>query len=195
MAVFRKLLGSLPRPVRILDVGGSEAFWRPAGVDTEQGVEIVVLNLACPRTSTPGISSVAGDARHLPFRDAAFDVVFSNSVIEHLGSLEAQRRMADEIRRVGRRHFLQTPNRWFPIEPHFLLPFFQWLPVASRVWLVRHFDLGWNGRIPDLHRARAFVESIRLLDDAELRDLFPGSRLVAERFLGMVKSYMVCGGW
>ena len=70
-----------------------------------------------------------GDAVDMPgISDGAFDVVFSNSVIEHVETYENQRRMAAEIRRVGRRYFVQTPNRHFPLEPHFLVPGFQLLP-------------------------------------------------------------------
>jgi ubiquinone/menaquinone biosynthesis C-methylase UbiE len=195
MRLFRRLLETLPQPLRILDVGGEEAFWTEARFETGRGIDVVLLDLALQNASAPGVSSIVGDARSLPFRDGSFEVVFSNSVIEHLGSIEEQRRMAAEIRRVARRYFVQTPNRRFPLEPHSLVPFFQWFPVRLRSWMVRRLPIGWHGRIRDERQARALVESIRLLDAEELRTLFPGARLVAERVFGMVKSYMVCGGW
>jgi 2-polyprenyl-3-methyl-5-hydroxy-6-metoxy-1,4-benzoquinol methylase len=76
------------------------------------------------------------------FRDHQFDVVYSNSVIEHVGDLDDMRRMAQEIQRVGKRYFLQTPNRYFPIEPHFVFPFFQFLPRPVQISLVQKFRLG-----------------------------------------------------
>ncbi|HWS70973.1 MAG TPA: class I SAM-dependent methyltransferase, partial [Thermoanaerobaculia bacterium] len=71
----------------------------------------------------------------------------SNSVLEHVADMPA---MAREIRRVGRRWYVQTPNRWFPVEPHFLVPFFQFLPIATRAWLLTRFDLGWLTRTKSL---------------------------------------------
>lgn len=91
------------------------------------------------------------------FRNEEFDVVFSNSVIEHLGEYPQQRRMADEVRRAGKRYFLQTPNRYFPLEPHFFFPFFQFLPVSVRVWLLSRFHLGWHKRGLDRRTAERIV--------------------------------------
>ena len=73
---------------------------------------------------------MAGDGRALPFRDEAFDVVFSNSVIEHVGDAASQRRFAREVARVGRAYWVQTPNRWFPVEQHLLTPLVHWLPKS-----------------------------------------------------------------
>lgn len=111
------------------------------------------------------------------------------------GDFEGQRRMAAEIRRVGERYFVQTPNRYFPIEPHFLFPGYQFLPFEARVFLVRHFELGWVGRIPDPVQAAKTVGAIRLLDRAELETLFPRARIYRERFCGLTKSFIVYGGW
>jgi hypothetical protein len=146
--------------------------------------------------SGPPFSSVTGDARAMPeFADAEFDVVFSNSVIEHVGGLEDQRRMAEEIQRVGRRFFVQTPNRRFPIEPHTVFPLFQFLPLAVRVSLVRRFQLGWIPRTPDARAARGRVCSIRLLTRAEVGQLFPGATIHRERVCGLTKSFIACGGF
>ncbi|MEO7648000.1 MAG: methyltransferase type 11, partial [Gemmatimonadaceae bacterium] len=127
--------------------------------------------------------------------DAEFDVVFSNSVIEHLGNFAAQMRMANEVRRVGKRYFIQTPNLFFPLEPHFLVPGFQFFPLGLRAWMVSSFDVGWYRRIPDLHQARAEVESVRLLSRTDLRRLFPEARIYKERFAGIVKSFVAYHGW
>ena len=129
------------------------------------------------------------------FPSASFDVVFSNSVIEHVGGYENQRQMANEIRRVGRRFFVQTPNKRFPLEPHFLFPWFQYLPLATRAWLVNRFDVGWYKRIPDAVAARAEVESIQLLTKGRLSALFPGARVHEEKLAGLTKSFVAIDGW
>lgn len=195
-AFFRDLLSSVPRPLRILDVGGTQRFWdvvEPASFDD---VVVVLLNRERAAVSRVGFESRAGDARDMPeLGDSEFDVVFSNSVIEHVGEQADQRRMANEVRRVGKRYFIQTPNRAFPVEPHFLVPFFQFLPVETRARLLTRFRLGWYPRIPDLGEAREVVASIRLLYEAELRDLFPEATIYRERVVGLTKSITAYAGW
>lgn len=185
------MVDSLPRPAKILDVGGTQAFWEEiAGNRTP--VEVCLLNLEPQDVTRPQFRSVVGDARDMrQFADKAFDLVFSNSVIEHVGGFDDQRRMASEIMRVGRRYVVQTPNRNFPIEPHFVFPFFDALPVWTKVWLVMHFSLGWYPRIEDEHVARRAVTSIRLLTHGELVRLFPGATICCERVLGLTKSFLV----
>src|SRR5215211_2910880 len=110
--LFNQLLSRVPRPLRILDVGGLEEFWEILGLADEPGVEIVLVNLTAGTTRRSNMTSIVGDGRSMPgFRDGEFEVVFSNSVIEHVGGWDDQRRMADEIRRIGQRYFVQTPNR------------------------------------------------------------------------------------
>lgn len=194
--LFRSLLDTLPRPIRILDVGGTQFFWHMMEYAAGEAVDITLLNLTPPDVWRPNFHSVAGDGCDMPqFADGEFDVVFSNSVIEHVGSFAAQRRMAREIRRVGRRYFVQTPNRHFPLEPHFFFPGFQFLPLEARVWLLRHFDLGWFKKIPDYQAARREVESIRLLTRAEVRELFPSATTFEERFAGLTVSFVMYEGW
>jgi hypothetical protein len=122
-------------------------------------------------------------------------VEFSNYVIELVGDYENQRRMANEIRRVGKRYFVQTPNKRFPLEPHFLFPFFQYLPLGTRAWLVNRFDVGWYRKIPDRDRARAEVESIQLLTRKRFAALFPGATIHDEKLFGLTKSFTALGGW
>lgn len=122
------------------------------------------------------------------FEDKQFDIVFSNSVIEHVGSFEDQLKMADEIRRVGEKYFVQTPNYFFPIEPHFLFPFFQFLPVKLRIFLVSHFSIGWYERIQDPERALRAVTENRLLKPAEMKQLFPECKIWREKIFGITKS-------
>jgi len=190
-AHFLELLGRIPKPVRILDAGGEEAFWNvvPAG----EGVSVILANIEPQTPKLPNVTAIVADACDLSrFADGEFDLVVSNSVIEHVADMEA---MAREVRRVGRRYYVQTPNRWFPIEPHFLVPFFQFLPMPLRARLLTRFNLGWLTRTPDRAAARAVVESVRLIDARELRRLFPGGTVWRERFLGLTKSLVVYGGW
>ena len=193
--LFKALLSSLARPLTMLDVGGTQAFWESMDFTHESDIQVFLLNLSWQKVVYPNFVSVVGDARHMPFSDKKFDVVFSNSVLEHVGDSAQQRRMAAEVRRVGKRYFVQTPNRQFPVEPHFLCPLFQFLPVRFRVFLVSHFDLGDYRRTSDRLEAEEAVRSIRLLTGHELRELFPGGRICRERFLGLTKSFIVYDGW
>jgi SAM-dependent methyltransferase len=79
----------------------------------------------------PTIECVVADGRDLPFDDDAFDIAFSNAVVEHVGGIEDQRRFVGELCRVAPRVFLSTPNRWFPVESHTLVPFLHWLPRGA----------------------------------------------------------------
>jgi hypothetical protein len=195
--LFESLVSQLGTSYTVLDVGGTEVFWEVMGFAQEPDTKVVLLNVHEAATSRPNFTSTVGDARNMSgFKDNQFDVVFSNSVIEHVGGYDDQRLMADEIRRVGMRYFVQTPNRFFPIEPHFLFPFFQFLPLSLKVFLVRHFDLGFyaRGAIPDKRRAVEIVSSIRLLTERELRNLFPEGTMYKEKLFGMTKSFIVyCG--
>ncbi len=184
--------------VTVLDLGGTAQYWLtqvclPADID----VHITLLNLTESSVDDCRFSSVTGDARDLTtFGDASFDIVFSNSVIEHVGNASDQQRMADEARRVGSWFYVQTPNKHFPIEPHFLFPMFQYLPRSIRIGLARTLRLGWNSRIRERTVAEAEVDEICLLTPRRFRALFPGADVGFERFFGLAKSMVATGpGW
>jgi len=188
------LMRDLPEPVRILDVGGTAIFWRNNRDLLVRKHHITVLNLTASDSNSADIAFVAGDARAMPyFQDGEFDLCFSNSVIEHVGALEDQLAMAREIRRVAVRYFVQTPSRYFPLEPHFLVPFWQFLPVPLRAALLAKFKIGWMDRQPSYKAARAEVEQIRLLSVSEMRRLFPGSTIKLEKLGGLTKSIVAMG--
>jgi len=190
------LIDILPKPIKILDVGGSHAYWQSMDFQDNADIHITLLNLQVESVVYANMSSVAGDATDLrEFKDRSFDIVFSNSVIEHVGDFENQQLMAKEVIRIGKRYFVQTPNYWFPIEPHFLLPGFQWFPVFLRIWLIRHYDLGWYKRIEDPHQAYELLMHNRLLKKKEFQSLFPKAKLYEEKFLQLTKSFIVYGGW
>jgi ubiquinone/menaquinone biosynthesis C-methylase UbiE len=188
------LLQDVPRPVRILDVGGTQHFWEAIGVAGVADFAVTLANLCRTKTTYSNLKSVVVDARTMGcFRDKEFDVVFSNSVIEHLGSLSEMQRMATEMRRIGKRYVLQTPNRYFPIEPHFLFPYFQFLPFRIQVFLARRFSLGWYSRFTDKESAEREIRSIRLLSKNELKKLLPQAEVFEERIFGLTKSLTAYG--
>jgi hypothetical protein len=181
-------------PVRILDIGGTNSFWEHRGWTGRRDVHIVLVNLEAERGAHPNIEPRAGDATDLgEFGDLSFDVVFSNSVIEHLETLERQAAMAAEVQRLAPVYWIQTPNFWFPVEPHFLTPAWHWLPVAVRTALLRRRRWGWRGPCPDPHRARELVREVRLMRGRELQRLFPDAVLRAERVGPFVKSFVAVG--
>ena len=116
---------------------------------------------------------VRADGRNLPFADGEFDLCFSNAVIEHVaGGREGQRQFVDELCRVAGRVFVTTPNRWFPIDPHTLLPFVHWLPA---------------GPVRDrLLRLRGFADVLDPLGPKELAALFPYPVRVVNRGLTLI---------
>ena len=194
-ALFEALLGRVPGPVRILDVGGTPEFWRVIGF-SRPNVSVTLLNQTPATTASDTIRAVVGDARDMrEFGDREFDVVFSNSVIEHVGTFADQQAMASEVRRIGKRYFVQTPNKYFPIEPHFLFPGFQFLPVSIRAGMLARRDIGWYKKAPSYEDALKEVTAIRLLSEREFRTLFPEGRLGKERLFGLTKSFTAYHGW
>lgn len=194
--LFKSLVAYLPRPLSILDVGGTQPFWEAMGFTGDPDVQITLLNLSEVEVDYPNFKSIAGDARDMgAFGNNQFDVVFSNSVIEHVGAREDQFRMARGVMRVGQRYFVQTPNRFFPIEPHFLFPFFQFLPLRFKLFLVSHFDIGWHKKAANRREAIELAGSVRLLTERELRGMFPQARIYRERFFGLNKSFIAYDGW
>lgn len=125
------------------------------------------------RAAYPQVRWVQGDALELPFEDGAFDVVFSNAVIEHVGGREQQQRFVAEALRVARRAFVTTPNRWFPVEVHTRLPLVHWLPDALAH---RAYDLAGKG----------FAKENHLLGPRSLRALFPPQARVVNLGLTLV---------
>lgn len=170
----------------VLDLGGDEYYWEWL----PQAPVVTIANLES-RDLRPGSRSwVQADGRRLPFVDRAFDIVFCNSVVEHLPGRASRQELAAEIARVGRAYCVQTPNRWFPVEAHTLTPGFQFLPRSWQARLARNFTVwGWIER-PGRAEARGFVENVRLLSAKELARLFPAADIERERFLGLTKSVL-----
>ena len=188
MAIFQRTF-PLTAETQILDVGGTELNWSLIAAKPS----VTLLNLP-----TDGEADVVGDGRCLPFRDRSFDIVFSNSVIEHISTAEDQRRFADEVRRTGRAYWVQTPDRRFPIEPHLVTPFLHWLPKGARMAIARRFTFWSLIERPSRDRWEFYIrhcsEEVRLLDARELQAIFPEAQIIRERFLGLSKSLIAVAG-
>lgn len=175
---------------RILDIGGTMTFWSLA---EELGLpipEVTIVNIAHDtRPLLPTVRWVIADAAKLPFPDQSFDFGFCNSVIEHVGAAKRES-VAAEIMRVAKCFFVQTPNRGFFFEPHYLTPFIHWTPVRLRPRLVRWFTvLSWLRHL-SRERSEELVEEIELLNMSEFKRLFPNAEIRTETFCGWTKSLM-----
>ena len=174
--------------MKVLDLGGTALWWRRAPV---KPAHITLINLHEPSENEPGLVAIHGDALRaadlLP--NEVFDIVFSNSLIEHLGGHGARRRFADVVTSMAPRYVIQTPYRYFPIEPHWIFPGFQFLPVSARAYLSRKWPLGHTHGWTRL-AATNEVMSTELLSLCEMRTYFPDAEIVWERILGVPKSML-----
>ena len=166
---FISLLGSR-QTGRLLDVGGGMGMNGEFIGLYQRFDSVTVANLSPPHLDSKGphnIRMVKADGRLLPFADRSFDWVFSNAVIEHVGNYEDQQQFAAEIRRVASRgYFVTTPNLYFPIEPHALLPLYQFYPERLKPFALR-VSPGYMKE----------VERIELLTKRKLRLLFPEAQV------------------
>jgi SAM-dependent methyltransferase len=173
----------------ILDIGGYHYDWNDLSITPP----ITVLNIDSPARAEPGPTNftlMRGDGRALPFADQSFDIVYSNSVIEHLPEFSDQQRFANEALRVGRAVYVQTPNRWFPIEPHFIAFGIHYLPKSLQRPLLRWCSVrGWL-RHGDNVNLNALFDELHLLTHREMRLLFPGCDVLRERLGGLTKSFI-----
>ncbi|HKV94765.1 MAG TPA: methyltransferase domain-containing protein [Candidatus Angelobacter sp.] len=165
----------------ILDIGGAHDMWPIVG----RSYGVVILNIEVP-AATGGFQYVLGSGCELPFAEEAFDLGFSNSAIEHVGSEENQFKFASEMLRVGKRIYCQTPSRLFPIDPHLSALFLHWLPAG---WLkptfLRYFTLnGWLWKRP-------YHYNVTWISKRRLQRMFPGCKIKTERFLLLPKSFVV----
>jgi SAM-dependent methyltransferase len=168
---------------KVLDIGAGEGEGRSVNFFEEwypwRGsiTAVALQDLPSFRAAYPEVQFVIGDGTRLPFPDGSFDIVFSNAVIEHVGNIDAQRRFVHEACRVGARVFLSTPNRWFPIDAHTMIPFAHWFPMRIRNTIYRVL-----GR-----KQFASEEALRLVGVRELRSFVPDGfhiRVFRQRVLG-----------
>jgi hypothetical protein len=173
--LFLQLLRPTPQ-MRILNVGASgrhiglpeqlESFYEYRSQITGGGISFV--DVQDYRDSFPGVQAVVFDGCALPFADKSFDIVYSNAVLEHLPGQDSVQRFAAEVQRVGKGWFVTTPNLWYPVEPHYHLPFVQLLPESTQRSLVKRL-----GKTPYDH--------LHLLTKKQLRRLFPAGEVAGCR--------------
>ncbi|MBX3314109.1 MAG: class I SAM-dependent methyltransferase [Actinobacteria bacterium] len=180
-------LGSM----RVLDLGGTTDHWLGLPVRPEH---LTILNVYEQECDDPAIDVLVGDACDPvgAVGGRSFDLVYSNSVIEHVGGHQRRELFAQAVRDLAPSHWVQTPYRYFPIEPHWLFPGFQFLPVAVRARITRRWPFGFNQRAGS--EAVDVVLSTELIDKTQMRHLFPDSALVVERAAGLPKSLIATVG-
>lgn len=181
--------------VDIIDLGGTDFYWGivPPEYLQKHRVSITIVNpLGSEIKPDRGpFHFVHGDGCNLAdVADKQFHIAHSNSVVEHVGDWDRMVRFAAELQRVSHHYFVQTPNFWFPVEPHFMTPFFHWLPQPTRVWLVRHFQLGHWPKASSVDEAVRIVENARLLNRDMMKTLFPNGPLITERVMSLPKSFV-----
>jgi hypothetical protein len=181
--------------VALIDIGGTRDYWNlvPQRLFIARNIHITVVNLPGQVTSSDEehFAFIEGDGCDLShYPDTAFHIAHSNSVIEHVGDWDRMVAFAHEVSRVADKYFIQTPNYWFPIEPHAMTPFFHWLPKPMRVWLVLRFALGHWTKAATVGCAVRTVESARLLSKRMFRELFQDAEIRTERVGLFAKSFV-----
>jgi SAM-dependent methyltransferase len=180
LELFRELFHPGPETT-VVDVGVTDAPFGAGSTDNffealypwpERITAVGNTGLDRFEAAFPLVWTVQADGRELPFRDGAFDLGFSNAVVEHVsGGREGQRRFVHELCRVASRVFVTTPNRHFPVEVHTLLPFAHWLPPRSRAGVLR---------------AAGFDDVLEPLGPRELASLFPYRVRVLNRGMTLI---------
>lgn len=175
MAIFFEIM-KIKGDETILDIGaGGGELWTEfssLGNLNLIGLDIEYINSSIYK------KFIVDDAKNLcQFNDKSIDIVFSNSVLEHVGDFEQQKLMANEIMRVGKKFFIQVPNKHFPVEPHYFIPFLQYLPIKRQKCITRIL----------------FKESeeIHLPTKKQLVLLFSGAEIMQEKFFGLTKSFYI----
>lgn len=183
----------------ILDVGGRRDYWKLLDPAYRGRINLTILNteeeVALEEQSDDigiAIQTVVGDGTNMPeYADGAFDLVHSNSVIEHVGLYCNMAAFARETKRVGRAYYHQTPNFWFPLEPHYGLPFIHWLPEPTRLFLHSTVNVGYAKRTSSWEETMTLVDYTRMVSRRLLANLFPDGIHETERFMLMAKSLIV----
>jgi hypothetical protein len=172
----------------VLDLGGTPHFWEAAPV---RPLHVTTVNLddSIGESEADWLTHHVGDACEPPadVKSQSFDLVVSNSVLEHVGGHYQRRRLAAVIAQAAPSYWVQTPYRYFPVEPHWVFPFLQWLPFDARVKLISRWPFG-NRRPSDRMSAIDDVHEIELLGRTQMKSYFPEAEIRFERIAGIPKS-------
>ena len=166
----------------LIDIGGYDHDW----LQTSFQGKIIVFNLALPEKTKKGFTYIQGDACYMSsFSDKSHDVSFSNSVIEHVGDFERQKKMASEIRRISKNYWIQTPYLYFPIDPHTMFPFSQFLPRKTQYFIAKNWFLSptHKFRLDHIHE----IDNTKMLNIKEFTELFPDALIIKEKLFGLSK--------
>lgn len=181
----------------ILDLGGTDYYWDlHEDILARYGdkVHVYLINLegaADGEGNTSRYTTIYGDITQIKtYHLVDFDLIHSNSVIEHVGNWAAVKKVADYVIASGKPYFIQTPNLWFPVEPHFRFVGWQWLPESWRAALLFSGPRGFFAKAKTYEEAMMHVESIKLLTSGQLEELFPAARIDREWLGPLVKSFM-----
>jgi hypothetical protein len=171
----------------VIDLGGDPATWMQSPVHPKH---VHMINIEELNPHVPDwIEIDYADACALPEQIASrrYDLVFSNSVLEHVGGHERRLRFAEAVHQLAPAHWVQTPYRYFPVEPHWIAPGMQFLPVRARVSVARRWPLA-HVRSSSVRNALDGVLWTELVDRTQMRYYFPDSMIRSERLLGVAKS-------
>ena len=184
--------------IRVLDAGGRAEYWNMLSPAVADHVHLTILNYSSEladysQNTDPHVryENVTGDACNMPqYADGEFHLVHSNSVIEHVGSYGRMIAFADEIRRVAQTYYVQTPNFWFPIDPHIAFPILHWLPDAVRLAVHTRWPAGLVKKMT-FSEAASLIDECRMISQKTMRRLFPEAQHSAERFALVFKKSLI----
>jgi hypothetical protein len=183
MREFERIF-SIRDETSIIDVGGTPFNWS----FLQSRPRVTLANITEATASGGRFTRVVYDGKVVPFADNSFELCYSNSVIEHVGDAAQTAQFAREIRRLAPSYYVQTPNKWFFIEPHYMCAFLHWLPRSIKRRLLRRVTpWGWIAK-PTQAYIDYSLDNIRLLSVGDMRALFPDAIIHRERFLRMTKS-------
>jgi hypothetical protein len=187
MALFLTVMQPVPG-TKILDMGGQPAIWDHVDLP----LNLTFLNLPGSfreyhQSSHHRMTYIEGNACSMPyFQPGDFDIVFSNSVIEHVGNFGKRFEFTQEVIRLSKKYWIQTPSQLFPIEAHCGMPFWWFYPKALRSRYIKLWELNLSDTssfwLPELMNSTVAVT----VD--ELRTLLPGCQIKYERLIGVPKS-------
>ena len=190
---FRMLVRRFPEfgEMHVLDVGGDVRDWKSHPSVRPAHVTILSPGDVMLKEPEPWMTPLKADACDAGTMPKGFDLVYSNSVIEHLGGPYRRRQFAENVLQAAPHCWVQTPYRYFMLEPHLMFPGFQFLPLAMQARVAKRWPLAVPHNRPELDPVRYCLEH-DLLTKAELRLLFPQAEILHERAAGMTKSLIAC---